>query len=366
MSYSIAIWDPSRHGPAPQTFDEVVAQYRKLSEVDDEPNYWFVSFAQRIQDMVKFTDAPNEEWQRLYGQFVASAKRSRGALFQVDMPRDNPAGMLKRMVQTATALKLVVYDDNSGLAFLPDGQVLPPAKARVWQAIQSGRDYNPDALPDTKPAFLELAQPLFAQVFGPHGFVEGVNNHGEPVLTRQCAGGDQYLQISSKPLRGKPGFGVDIDFNMTSPAVNDIYQQFQFPRGAPSPYALGSSLFLIGSRNSADLEVQTRKDLEALFHAAAQRIMPILDTARDIRGMDRAMNGEAAVKLRDYLRRTIYIPHCLIVAWLAGNPHFEDLLIELTEAARKFWPAAQTDSQLRWNELARLADYLRHEVQPLP
>ncbi|MBB5020581.1 hypothetical protein HNQ59_003902 [Chitinivorax tropicus] len=75
---SLSIWDPSRQGPKPQTFDEVLAQFRQLSGQADQPNYWFASFAQHIQNVVNSQPQVPQEWRDRYGHFVARAPNAEG------------------------------------------------------------------------------------------------------------------------------------------------------------------------------------------------------------------------------------------------------------------------------------------------
>ena len=64
------------------------------------------------------------------------------------------------------------------------------------------------------------------------------------------------------------------------------------------------------------------------------------------------------------MHRGFYIPHCLIVTRLAGNPHFEELVTKFEELsfAGGAWGA---NSTAKATELPKLVKYLREEVKPL-
>lgn len=363
MSYSIALWDPSRYQPLPTTFDEAAAIYRKLADVHDEANYWFVAFAQRIQDHVRLSPDPDETLIGYYGNFVATAQAHTGALFLVELPTEDRIPLLRLMVDTATALKLVVYDDASGLVFLPGGKVLPEEKSGVWQDVKAELD-RPSEFPRTKAKFKKLAEPILAELFCNHGFKKGGDWDGEPVLVRELMGGvKQYAVLSyESPRFGGAGYRLAVQMHVAFEPVNAIYERFNFNfynRGC----VFGISLSTLCGWVEQEDSVSSWSQFGALLSVVEREVIGLFDIAKDIHGMHAVMNGNAAVRLKEDMRKTIYIPHCLIVAKLVGASNFSDLTAELSEAVKKFWRGPDYD--VRCDEFARLVKYLREEVNPL-
>ena len=55
------------------------------------------------------------------------------------------------------------------------------------------------------------------------------------------------------------------------------------------------------------------------------------------------------------------MPQCLIVARLAGNPHFEELVVKLGERAQ----GRLANAEVWETEWPKLVEYLRNEVKPI-
>ena len=89
-------------------------------------------------------------------------------------------------------------------------------------------------------------------------------------------------------------------------------------------------------------------------------MIPLLDMGRDIKGLDKLVNGWGVGEAERWLKP--FCPHRLIIARLAGNPDL-DALYEKYKALKGGWGG---NSIAKINgEADKLMEYLRHEVKPM-
>ncbi|MBB5020583.1 hypothetical protein HNQ59_003904 [Chitinivorax tropicus] len=354
---SLSIWDPSRQGPKPQTFDEVLAQFRQLSGQADQPNYWFASFAQHIQNVVNSQPQVPQEWRDRYGHFVARAQSVEQAIWHIELPAASQTAMRKLMVDTATMLGLVVYDDDLALAFLRGDIVLPAERRSSWDALLAPPEA--DHLPGEDEAEQFVTEQML-QAFGPLGFTASKGQFGAIKLTRQLPGGGGQkigFSIIADAYKDAYRFGVTTQFSHE--AVQALYQRFKFTNdepffgSAPPPLDLQKRIFYLS----------TYQEARAAVASVYAFLEPILATTTTLQGLDSLMNGslypEGKERSRDGGRSS---PHILIVARLVGNPDYDAIEAELTEGYMKSNWVKTEPNQSEWN---RLVAYLRTEVQPL-
>ena len=88
-------------------------------------------------------------------------------------------------------------------------------------------------------------------------------------------------------------------------------------------------------------------------------LFPTFENVTNLAGLDKVINCEDNVFskcLHDY----IYMPQCLVLARLANNDNFEQLVLKLSGA--KKW---RVNKEFKETEWPRLVKYLREEVKPL-
>jgi hypothetical protein len=62
-----------------------------------------------------------------------SIRENRMGVFRLQLPREPKTEQLFRVVSAAAQFGLVVYDDENGMCFLPDGTVFPESMREVWE-----------------------------------------------------------------------------------------------------------------------------------------------------------------------------------------------------------------------------------------
>lgn len=89
--------------------------------------------------------------------------------------------------------------------------------------------------------------------------------------------------------------------------------------------------------------------------------LDILDQATTLEGLDYIMNAPDSFMSRR-MQASCFIPHCAVVAWLAGNPDFENLVVKLEAAKLR---AGVSAAAMFRGEFLKLAAFLREQVKPL-
>jgi hypothetical protein len=105
-------------------------------------------------------------WQ---GDPIAIAQSWAGAVWPFSLPDGDRVAVMRALVDQATALGLVVFDDQLGMAFLPGGQVLPTEMASQWADLKRQLDDAPAPL--TKAEVRQLMATYLREMLKKHGFV---------------------------------------------------------------------------------------------------------------------------------------------------------------------------------------------------
>ena len=359
-SKSLYLWNTRYHG-VPETIEQVRETFVRLSEgVEDESNIGFVLFAQRIQQYVEWHEKQlDPEIIAAFQGIGMRAVKHKAALLQVFLPSYAWLEAMRIVVESACGFHLVVYDDErTGMAFIPlKGKVLPSEQEDDWLEILEELD-NP-TFPQTKAQFKKHLMPKLDEMMHRHGFQFGK----APFLTdpigyfRDCAIGRQYLVLDESDMGGGGYFRVEISASIVNDAVLSIYNKFSFmERG----YIFTISIDLFDRSTSS--KVGDDQELRLLLRKIeAAAFAQLLDQMQDLQSLDRMLNGSVEERLppKTY-NRAFYAPQRLIIARLAGNPKFEELVTEL-EGYVSF--AGNDDA--RASEWPKLLKYLREEVQPI-
>ncbi|RZU48209.1 hypothetical protein EV700_0110 [Fluviicoccus keumensis] len=358
MIRALLVWDPQPFGAEPQDRAAVSADFHRLLGVKvSAPNEKLLVFARKVGERLLAEDPDNEDYQNYYGTLGEDALANEKAILSLDLPSDDWVPALKVMAEEARALRLVMLDDELGMAFLPDGQVVPENMRKVWEGAL--REMEAPGFPKRLSEFKKWFNPKFEEMLARHGFNKKVKDplDGEYCYLRQQLGGGQYINIVYQG--GGGDYFLPVGFYVINRDVSKIYDRFNFLQRLPALYldaysVYGNSAQLGSMISDYDLALERLGFIEKV-------IFPLLDIACDIRGIDQVMNGCFDTNLRDYIQNSSYAPNCLIVARLSGNPDFETLTVNLREARR----GGANITAIKGDEWLKLVKYLREEVQPL-
>ncbi len=137
MHYDICIWDPVRHEPLPSTHHEALEIMERLSAVPDYAHAPLVDLGAAM--VAQYNAMPVE---RLAGRSLTeywgsdptvSVKTCTTAVYRISLPEEEPTLQIAQIVHLATTLGLVVFDDEDGMCFLPNGGILPEDSREMWE-----------------------------------------------------------------------------------------------------------------------------------------------------------------------------------------------------------------------------------------
>lgn len=136
LSYDLYIWDPTRHAPLPTTEREAYDTRERLCELKDSWNSTLTEFGNAL--VLQFEEKPlvsGGELEAFWGVDPRKAIAARQfAAFCLPLPTEDCTQQIAYAVEAAAVLGLVVFDDNFGSCFLPDGKILPEDMKAIWES----------------------------------------------------------------------------------------------------------------------------------------------------------------------------------------------------------------------------------------
>jgi hypothetical protein len=169
FSYSVCIWDPTRHPPLPTSDDDALAILERLSKVPDTFNPLLADLTRALVDHLALPSDPQTHAKALKAFWGADPRQTAAActtaVLRLALPDDAGMEQLAPLVQAAAKLGLVVYDDEDGMCFLPDGTIYPEDMREIWQSdladLLAGPP-DPNSLqPDNRTLLQTIAYELF-------------------------------------------------------------------------------------------------------------------------------------------------------------------------------------------------------------
>ena len=167
MSYDLCVWDPARHAPMPTNADEALDTMERLSEVSDSMNPVLGEFSRDLaQHYEAFLQREPRDIEAFWGSDPRqSAAACTAAVYRLCLPSKAGMEQLTPVVEAAARRGLVVFDDEIGMCFLPDGTIYPEDMREVWQsdlAELTARRADPSfKKPDNRTLLQTIASELF-------------------------------------------------------------------------------------------------------------------------------------------------------------------------------------------------------------
>lgn len=271
------------------------------------------------------------------------------AVMVLGIPQADRLRFVRRAVDAARAARLTVLDDQLGIAFLPNGAVVPADQGPLWRAVVEELDRLPPPL--GKAQAEKLLRKHVGAVLEPHGFRPVPESRFHIEFARPVDGGVQRIQFWISGAGAELRCGVIC--TVTHEKVAAIYDRFcgkDIPGGAEWSLLVNAPE-LLGERPDATFALASASGVQALAATIARVVVPRLDEWKDIAGVDRVVNRDGRFPVMTQRFAS------LIVAALAGNPDFERLAAALAAAK------AGHDAALR-GALERMVDHLRGVAKP--
>src|SRR6185503_6006153 len=284
------------------------------------------------------------------------------AVFAISLPSAGRARIMRFFVEAANKAGLTVFDDQAGLAFLPDGKVLPEDQADEWQDWGEELGSAPATWGKTQ-ARKALKGSLAAMLAGrgfrfmtPKQRPKSLSTCNAPFI-RDVEGGHQeihiWLQGSGDALHGA------LHAIATHDAVEEIWNKAVGPAWSTGMFGTSASFFLTlqGLLNGYDekFPLGDEQDVAALGTLVESKVIPILDRCRSLKDLDRLTDWDSG---DPYFRSRGGILSRLIRRRLAGNPAFEAMAQKYLAMFAEAPPETQA-------KLREIVDHLRGTA-PLP
>ena len=204
-------------------------------------------------------------------------------------------------------------------------------------------------------------------MFSQHGFVIGDVDEVDTssslwtvIYSKKVAIGIQNAKVYCHRVHN--GFDVTIWASMKVEYLSHIYNKFDFDkpryRDGTLENTIFSGEFLVSILKAPANDIVICNQISALrlINIVNSKLMPIYESACTLKGLDEALNGEIYPYFRTHVQSDWLKPYCLIVARLANNPYFENLVIDLPKTKRN------SDGLITcWPEFVK---YLREEIDP--
>ena len=196
--------------------------------------------------------------------------------------------------------------------------------------------------------------------------------HGVTSFTRSFEEGEQ--EINMEISGSAPDFTCKISCQSTHQQIKNLLATVY---GDRDPYALGDVSFSVGIFKgyfNSGHPITSSREVKSLLSLLETKALPLLDLARNLDGVDqifhnknmvpldyKPLNPNSPVTLSDYMNRS-RAPVGIAVAWLAGNPEFENIARAAGDAMKVTVNANQYDKIIAY---LRAHESSRPKVKPL-
>ncbi|MBC7751106.1 MAG: hypothetical protein H7Z73_05225 [Candidatus Saccharibacteria bacterium] len=233
----------------------------------------------------------------------------------------------------------------------------------MWQAAWQHMDKEEKGeFPTTLTEFKKYTESRIADMAAHHGYVKA--KHPAPFYSfdvgakgyiKNVTFGQQFFTMSYQG--GRDEFRVILNMSFFSAEYADIFKRFNFKRGEEM---LCTSLpsYKGFSRNGQGPRITNMGELNAIISAIDEKVLTLHDHLQTISDIDALINGGFA----DLFQETYMPLRTVIIARLAGNFRFEELIEEINAFPEMKWGVDKDIYQEKW---PKLRQYLRDEVKSI-
>jgi hypothetical protein len=364
----VLVWDPAI--ARPKNLDDTLQLIEQLRTLQEKPNPKFLALAQALLADPAYVGGWGTE------RMLDEARNCTAAIWEPRLPAGDGMPAIRAVIEHANALGLVAYRDSRQAVFLPGGRTVTPLQKRLHD-----EDFEAyDARLSKRVAACRTLLEGFTRHFEPLGFLP--SNVESKAIPRSAALSftDSHLGEFSRPVddgwqrlivtvndadADSEYFKCWLSADVRRESVETIFTRV-FGEGArrPETFFFSPAIFL---RDRADSLPVTNERLIGELPALVERLaMPVLDLARDLRGLDAVMNEPSrfpftyslhplspqnlADNFVSFGRQSCL--KTLIVSKLAKSPNFENRVAAL----RAF---VKTRADMSEGDLDRLVAHLR-------
>lgn len=368
----VLVWDPAI--ARPKDLDDTLQLIEQLKTLQEKPHPKFLALAQALLADPAYVGGWGTE------RMLDEARSCTAAIWEPRLPPGDGMPAMRAVTKHANALGLVAYHVARQAVYLPGGGTVTPLQRRLND--EDFEDY--DLRLSKRVAACRTLLEGFTRHFESLGFAPGnveskavprsavlsfTDNHlGE--FARPMDDGWQRLIVTLNDADADSDyFKCFVSAGVRHESVETIFRQV-FGDGIrkPETFFFAPATFL---RDRADDFRLTSEQLISELPALVERLaMPVLDLARDLRGIDVVMNDQSrfpfayplnpltpqnlADNIVNFGRQSCL--KTLIVSWLVRSPNFENRVATLRAFVRTRVDVSEAD-------LDRLLAYLRSADQ---
>jgi hypothetical protein len=290
---------------------------------------------------------------------VTDAQRA-CAVWSVDLPPGGGAKLLYELIVQGRRLGLTLLLDSMGVAFLPDGRVLPEDQQDAWDIFL---EMAPEQQRPTMGQMVKRLEALAGPRLALHGYLPLPREHNATVIEyrRPVDGGWQQVRFSLKQ-RYDHFYTLVILTGQCAP-VRAILTAVLEAQVSQFPWEIDYHLYLEGLTvpKHPDFFLDTPEQIGEMFAVLEQVGLPLLDQVRTVAGLDRMFSEAPDTGAWRAVRNMQFTT--LICAYLMRNPRFAEWEASLREEVKKH--DRSPTHPYRTENLDRLLAYLREYVTPL-
>ena len=141
VSYELRIWDPTRHSSLPADAHDAADILERLQSLADTANTQLEAFGlaliEHYREEASGRDAPGalEAFWGCDPRWSTAACAT--AVYRMSLPSDDDAKQIALALDAAAQHGLVVFEDETGVCFLPDGTVFPEDVREMWDSTRA-------------------------------------------------------------------------------------------------------------------------------------------------------------------------------------------------------------------------------------
>ena len=357
--------------PQPETIFQLAELIHAKAEERPRPNPKYVELARRLVQIFPTAEAiaaggdPDADESVWLGDPVEQAKRA-GAVWGIQLPGDRGLSVVHAAVEAGRELGLTMLLDSMGVAFLPDGRVLPEERQEEWDLFMEFGPEEEAPAKEKRPTLPQLRKKLrvlFEQRLAPHGFGQlPLEDPTFPVNYRRPVDVGGWQQVTFVADRHHDDFCLPyVLLSGQCARVHQILLAALGPAERPRDRDYTFFLTTLAEMTVSRIYVNTLKQIDQVLELLEQAGLPMLDQARTVAGLDR-MYSHAPENV-DWLNAKRESFTALICAYLTGNPSFLELEQQVREFVKRY--DKTPDHPYRTENLDRLLAYLRDHVKPL-
>jgi len=340
----VLVWDPAI--ARPKDLDDTLQLIERLRILEEKPNPKFLALAQALLADPAFAGRWGAE------RILDAARTCESAIWAPPTPAGDGMPALRALIQHANALGLVAYRDSRQAVFLPGNRTVTPLQKRLHDEDFAAYD----ARLAKRVAACRTLLAGFARHFAVLGFT--ASNLESVAIPRSASLSftDSHLAELSRPAddgwqrlvvtvndadADSEYFKCFVYAGVRRESVETLFQRvFGEAIGRLDTFFFSPVRFLPGLANA--FAVTSPRQISELPGLVARLALPVLDLARDLRGLDIVMNDRSRFPIAPpsplspqnladefvSLGRKSCLK-TLIVSWLARSSSFQNRVAEL-------------------------------------